>query len=74
MQGGNIVIGEIVKLKHIGTGKFLCVEDEKDLGLNNTSNKLSCLFIIKSDNAQKKEMKYSEEFELDASGGIRSNQ
>jgi hypothetical protein len=66
------VINEIVKFKHVGTGKFLSVEDDKDLVLRNTSNNLNCLFIIKSDMAQKKEIKYKDEMEENNEISVKS--
>lgn len=74
LQGGNIVIGEVVRFKHIGTGKFLSVEDGKDLVLRNNSHSLNCLFVIKSDSSQKKEIKYKDEIEMSKNNQIRSNQ
>ena len=56
LQGGNIVLEEIVRFRHVGTGKFLCFNEENQgLMLNNSSNSLNCLFIVKPDNAGKKD-------------------
>jgi hypothetical protein len=56
MAGGNVSLDEVCRFRHIGTGKYLaiCNIDESELVLINSSNSLQCLFILKSDMAQKK--------------------
>ena len=46
MYGGNICLEEIVRFRHVGTGKFLAISDEDNVTpvLSNTSNNLSTLF------------------------------
>lgn len=56
LQGGNMQLNELVRLRHVSTGKFLAVgEDMQSLVLKNSSNFLSCLFVVKSDLSGKKD-------------------
>lgn len=62
LQGGNIILDEVIRIRHVGTGKFLAISDDKmELELKNTSNNMSCLFVLRSDMAQKKEQKYTKQ-------------
>ena len=47
---------------HVGTGKFLALKSNKThLILQNNSNSIDTLFVIKSDMQTKKEIKYTDE-------------
>jgi hypothetical protein len=62
LRGGNIIIDEIVRFRHVGTGKYLSLADDRtELVLKNSSNSLACLFILKSDMSNKKQTKYIDE-------------
>ena len=55
LQGGSIVIGEIVRLRHIGTGKYLALDVEsKTLELVSSSASLSCLFFMRAQSGNSK--------------------
>lgn len=55
------MIDEVYRIRHIATGKFLAVSDDKqEIVLKNTANSLSTLFIIKSDMQTKNIMRYDE--------------
>jgi len=55
---------EIVRFRHVGTGKFLAIgEDGMTPILSNTSNNLSTLFKCKSEMSNKQPTKF-----LDANG------
>lgn len=60
LQGGNITLNEVVRLRHIGTGKYLAVDeqDRQNLVLHDRANSLDCLFMLRADMAPKKELKY----------------
>jgi hypothetical protein len=56
------MIDEVYRIRHIATGKFLAVADDKqEIILKNTANSLSTLFIIKSDMQTKNTMRYDEQ-------------
>jgi hypothetical protein len=58
-MGANLILQEIVRFRHVGTGKFLCVDDnEIDLILTGSSNDLDTLFSLKSDMSNKTPTKY----------------
>jgi hypothetical protein len=67
MAGGNMILDEVCRLKHVATGKFLAVSQDNsmELTLVNSSNNLYCLFKLRSDMSQKKENKFGEEMEDD---------
>lgn len=59
MYGGNLVMEEIVRFRHVGTGKFLAIgKDDTTPILSNTSNNLSTLFKCKSEMANKQPTKF----------------
>ena len=59
LRGGNLILDEVYRLKHLGTGKFLAVsDDQQEIVLLNHSNSLKTLFVLKSDMNTKKEVKY----------------
>lgn len=52
--GANLILEEIVRFRHVGTGKFLCIGDNGiDLSLTGSSNNLDTLFLLKSDMSNK---------------------
>ena len=55
MKGGNLCMEEIVRFRHVGTGKFLSVSEEDGITplLSNTSNDMSTLFKCKSEMSNK---------------------
>ena len=58
-NGGNISIDEIVRFKHVGTGKYLSISDDKlELEIKNSSQSINTLFILKSDMSNKTATKY----------------
>jgi hypothetical protein len=65
MKGGNLCIEEIVRFRHVGTGKFLAISEEDGITplLSNTSNNMSTLFKCKSEMSNKQPTKF-----LDADG------
>jgi hypothetical protein len=67
LAGGNIVIDEVVKFKHVGTGKYLCLNSDSKLGLSSNSSNLSALFFIRSHKTQNKNNKY---VDIDGDGVI----
>ena len=49
-NGGNLILDEVYRLRHLGTGKFLAIADDKqELVLRNRPHSLSTLFVFKSD-------------------------
>lgn len=69
-MGANLILEEIVRFRHVGTGKFLCIgENGNDLTLTGSSNNLDTLFVLKSDMSNKTPTKF-----LDADGdGVIDN-
>jgi hypothetical protein len=67
LAGGNVVIDEIVKFKHVGSGKYLCLDSESKLGLRSDSTSLNCLFYIRSNQTQNKNNAY---VDIDGDGVI----
>ena len=62
LMGANLILEEIVRFRHVGTGKFLCVDENGiDLILTGSSNDLDTLFLLKSDMANKTPTKYLDE-------------
>jgi hypothetical protein len=62
--GANLILEEIVRFRHVGTGKFLSIgENGIDLTLTGSSNNLDTLFELKSDMSNRTKTKY-----LDADG------
>ena len=62
LRGGNLILDEVYRMKHLGTGKYLTVaEDKQELVLLNNANSLSTLFIFRSDMNTKKAVKYLDE-------------
>lgn len=62
LKGGNLIFEEWYRLRHIGTGKFLAVDDDGlNLILRSTASHISCLFRFKSEMSNKKEVKYQDE-------------
>lgn len=60
--GGNLILDQVYRLMHVGTGKFLALKSNKThLILQNNSNSIDTLFLIKSDMSTKKEVKYVDE-------------
>ena len=60
--GGNLILDQVYRLMHVGTGKFLALKSNKThLILQNNSNSIDTLFVIKSDMQTKKEIKYTDE-------------
>ena len=64
-KGGNLILDEVYRLRHIGTGKFLAIDenDRKNLTLINTAASLETLFCFKSEMQTKKAPKYKDEEE-----------
>jgi hypothetical protein len=64
-KGGNLILDEVYRLRHVGTGKFLAINenDRKALTLINTATSLETLFCFKSEMQTKKEAKYKDEEE-----------
>jgi hypothetical protein len=49
LHGGSVSSNELIKLKHIGTGKFLALANDcRNIELCHDSNSLSCLFYLRS--------------------------
>ena len=68
LRGGNLILDEVYRMKHLGTGKYLNIaEDKQELVLLNNANSLSTLFTIRSDMNTKKSIKYLDQ---DADGVI----
>jgi hypothetical protein len=64
--GANLILEEIVRFRHVGTGKFLAVDENGiDLTLSGSSNNLECLFTCKSDMSNKNRTKF---LDLDGDG------
>jgi len=64
LMGANLILEEIVRFRHVGTGKFLCIDhNDIDLTMVGSSNNLNCLFTLKSDMSNKKPTQF-----LDADG------
>jgi len=62
LNGANLILEEIVRFRHVGTGKFLCIgENGIDLTLTGGSNNLDCLFLMKSDMSNNKPTKFLDE-------------
>ena len=58
-KGGNCILDEVYRLRHVGTGKYLAISDDRsELVLRMTANSLSTLFIFKSEMQTKVECKY----------------
>jgi hypothetical protein len=64
-KGGNLILDEVYRFRHVGTGKFLAVdaEDSSKLTLINTQMSLETLFCFKSEMQTKKDLKYVDEEE-----------
>lgn len=61
-MGANLILEEIVRFRHVGTGKFLAVDENGiDLTLTGSSNNLNCLFTCKSDMSNKTRTKFLDE-------------
>jgi hypothetical protein len=61
-RGGDICLGEVYRLKHVGTGKYLSLGDDyKELILRDTANSLNTLFVFKSDMSTKTTDQYIED-------------
>jgi hypothetical protein len=59
LNGANLILEEIVRFRHVGTGKFLCIgENGIDLSLTGSSNNLDTLFTLKSDMSNAKKTLY----------------
>lgn len=62
MHGGSILIDELLRFRHIGSGKFLAVdEDTLHLTLTPTSNSLQTLFVLRNPNGSTKQMEWHHE-------------
>ena len=54
-KGGDLILDEVYRIRHVVTGKFLAVADDRQyLCLKPKSNSLQCLFLIKSDMENRK--------------------
>lgn len=64
-RGGDIYLEEVYRLKHVGTGKYLSLADDKqELVLRDMANSLSTLFVFKTDMLNKTACAHvSKEFE-----------
>jgi hypothetical protein len=64
-----MILDEVCRFKHVGTGKYLAIsqENNQELTLTNMANNLNCLFKLRSDMSQKKENKFDEEAKDDDS-------
>ena len=61
-MGANLILEEIIRFRHVGTGKFLCVDqNDIDLTMTGSSNDLNTLFIMKSDMSNKSKTKFLDE-------------
>lgn len=61
-RGGDVYLGEVYRLKHVGTGKYLSLGDNyKELILRDTANSLNTLFMFKSDMSTKTTDRYIDE-------------
>ena len=66
LSGANLILDEIVRFRHVGTGKFLCIgENGIDLSLRGSSNNLDTLFTLKSDMSNRTATKYLEDADGD---------
>jgi hypothetical protein len=62
LMGANLILEEIIRFRHVGTGKFLCIDDNDiDLTMTGSSNNLNCLFILKSDMSNKNQTRFLDE-------------
>jgi hypothetical protein len=60
-KGGNCILEEVYRLRHVGSGKYLAISDDKtELILRMTANSLSTLFVFKSEMQNKVESKHLE--------------
>lgn len=49
-KGGDLILDEVYRLRHVGSGKYLAVADDKqEIILRNSSNNLNTLFVLKSE-------------------------
>ena len=61
-MGANLILEEIVRFRHVGTGKFLCIDhNDIDLSMTGSSNNLNCLFTLKSDMSNKNKTRFLDE-------------
>jgi len=57
------MLEEVIRIRHVGTGKYLGIaDDHMELELKNSANNLHCLFLMKSEMANKKAPKYSDDY------------
>jgi len=64
LMGANLILEECVRFRHVGTGKFLSIDDNNiDLTMTGSSNDLNTLFTLKSDMSNRTATKF-----LDADG------
>jgi hypothetical protein len=70
-----MILDEVCRFKHVGTGKYLAIshENPQELTLTNQANNLNCLFKLRSDMSQKKEIDFNEEAKDDDSDDAISN-
>ena len=58
-MGANLILEEIVRFRHVGTGKFLCIDKNNiDLTMVGSSNNLDTLFVFKSDMSNRTATKF----------------
>ena len=61
-MGANLILEEIVRFRHVGTGKYLCIDpNDIDLSMSGSSNNLDTLFVLKSDMSNKTATKFLDE-------------
>mmetsp|Transcript_30174 Transcript_30174/g.46106 ORF Transcript_30174/g.46106 Transcript_30174/m.46106 type:complete len:580 (-) Transcript_30174:7543-9282(-) len=61
LKGGNLILGEFYRFRHIGTGKYLAVGDDRtELILRNTACSASTLFTLQSDMSTKNPDKFTD--------------
>jgi hypothetical protein len=55
LHGGYLILDDVYRLKHLGTGKYLALaEDKQELVLLGSTNSLLTLFVFKSDMSTRK--------------------
>ena len=58
-KGGGLLLDEVYRLRHVGTGKFLAIADDKqEMVLRNSSNSLTTLFVLKSEMQTKTNVRF----------------
>lgn len=58
-KGGDLILDEVYRFRHVSTGKFLALADDKqEMVLRNSSNSLSTLFVLKSEMQTKTNVRF----------------